>query len=134
LVLAEQQKTFNQTSNPYRFDLYEHLTQQAEWSAKTFGPGGSTLGIIDHIKKEIKEIEQTPFDLEEWVDVLILAFDACWRAGYSPDETIAMLVYKDQKNKSRKWPDWRTAEPGKAIEHIKEDTTEDQNYWFNERN
>ena len=115
----------NRKVDAAEFCLYDHLKQQAEWSEKTFGPGGSTLGVLDHIKKEIKEIEQAPFNLEEWADVLILAFDACWRAGHSPEDTIAMLIFKDRKNKARKWPDWRYQEPGKAIEHIKDEDNED---------
>ena len=105
------------------FDFMQHLQHQREWSIKTFGPGERSQGIVDHIRKELDEIETSPFDLTEWIDVVILALDGAWRAGYSPDEIIAALVAKQAKNESRKWPDWRTAAPGKAIEHIEEHTT-----------
>lgn len=41
------------------------------------------------------------------------------RAGYTPEQIVAALVAKQEKNESRQWPDWRTAEPGKAIEHLR---------------
>ena len=105
------------------FDFRRHLQRQRDWSAKTFGPGERSQGVVDHIRKELNEIEAAPFDLTEWIDVVILALDGAWRAGHSPDEIIAALVAKQAKNEGRKWPDWRTAAPGKAIEHIEEHTT-----------
>jgi len=102
------------------FDLAKHLARQREWSERTFGPGERTAGVLDHIRKELREIEADPTDLEEWIDVVILALDGAWRMGYSPAQIIAALVAKSAKNRSRKWPDWRTAEPGKAIEHVRE--------------
>jgi len=34
-----------------------HLARQREWSTRTFGPGPRTKGVIDHIRKELHEIE-----------------------------------------------------------------------------
>ena len=100
------------------FNLREHLLHQAEWSAKTFGPGERSAGIVDHIRKELLEIEADPYDLTEWIDVVILALDGAWRIGATPEQIIDALVAKQSKNEGRKWPDWRTAEAGKAIEHL----------------
>lgn len=50
---------------------------------------------------------------------MILAFDGALRSGHSPRRIISALVAKQAKNESREWPDWRTAAPGKAIEHIR---------------
>ncbi len=99
------------------FDLVAHLLRQREFSERTFGPGARTKGVIDHIRKELAEIEAAPDDVEEWVDVIILAFDGAWRAGWEPEAIIQAIVAKQLKNESRKWPDWRTAAPDKAIEH-----------------
>ena len=93
--------------------------KQREWSQKTFGPGHRTEGIIDHIKKELEEIEQDPGDIKEWIDIVILGFDGAWRAGYTPDEVARALRAKYRENEERDWPDWRTAPEGKAIEHIR---------------
>jgi hypothetical protein len=99
--------------------MLAHLGRQREWSARTFGPGSRTKGVVDHIRKELAEIEAAPLDLSEWIDVAILAFDGAWRAGYNPNEIIDMLRTKQARNESRTWPDWRTAAPDKAIEHVR---------------
>ena len=100
-------------------NLIKHLRRQRKFSFNTFGPGERTEGILDHIRKELKEIEEAPADLEEWIDVVMLALDGAWRAGYTPLEIANALANKQKKNEARNWPDWRTAEPGKAIEHVR---------------
>jgi hypothetical protein len=87
------------------------------WSKTTFGPTARTEGIIDHITKELQEIRESPFDLEEWIDVAILAFDGAWRAGYSPEEILTLFHHKLGKNMRRQWPDWRESDGTTAIEH-----------------
>jgi hypothetical protein len=99
------------------FDFHAHLARQAAWSEKTFGPGARTAGVCDHIRKELLEIEADPLDLAEWVDVVILALDGAWRCGGKPDQIIVGIAAKQAKNEGRNWPDWRTADPNKAIEH-----------------
>jgi len=102
---------------PDVFDFAAHLQRQRGWSGATFGPGARVQGVVDHIRKELKEIEADPGDLKEWIDVVILALDGAWRSGASPSEIIDALVSKQTKNEGRVWPDWRTADPNKAIEH-----------------
>lgn len=99
------------------FNLVAHLTHQREWSERTFGPGARTLGVIDHIRKELAEIETDPLDIREWVDVIILAFDGAWRAGWQPEDIVKAIVEKQAKNEQRTWPDWQTMSPNQAIEH-----------------
>ncbi|MDE3022952.1 MAG: DUF550 domain-containing protein [Pseudomonadota bacterium] len=103
------------------FDLISHLIRQRDFSLRTFGPGERTQGVLDHIRKELIEIEESPVDVYEWVDVIILAFDGALRAGHNPNAICDAILAKQIKNESRIWPDWRTAEPGKAIEHIKQE-------------
>ena len=100
-------------------NLEEHIRKQRDFSIKTFGPARGSARVIDHITKELAELIAKPNDLEEWIDIILLAIDGAWREGYTPKEITAALRYKQNKNESRKCPDWRTAEPGKAIEHIK---------------
>ena len=104
---------------PPDFDLAQHLQRQHDWSEKTFGPGTRTKGVIDHIRKELLEIEAEPNDLSEWIDVVILALDGAWRAGFTPKQIVAALEAKQAKNMAREWPDWRTASPDTAIEHVR---------------
>ena len=99
------------------FDFVAHLTRQAEFSARTFGPGARVAGVCDHIRKELIEVETSGGDLKEWVDVIILGLDGAWRSGATPQEIIAAIVAKQAKNEARTWPDWRTVDPTKAIEH-----------------
>lgn len=103
----------------HRFDFATHLARQRAWSEETFGPGTRTKGVIDHIRKELTEIESDPSDVEEWIDVVILALDGAWRAGFTPLQIIAALETKQTRNESRNWPDWRTASPDHAIEHVR---------------
>lgn len=104
-------------SKPDAFDFMAHLQRQREWSGRTFGPGDRVKGVIDHIRKELVEIEAAPRDLSEWIDVILLAIDGAWRSGATPGDIIAALAAKQAKNEARAWPDWRTADPNKAIEH-----------------
>ncbi|WP_198086635.1 dATP/dGTP pyrophosphohydrolase domain-containing protein [Variovorax sp. E3] len=101
----------------YPFDLVAHLNRQREFSAITFGPGVRTAGVVDHIRKELAEIEGEPFDVREWIDVVLLAFDGAWRTGATPEQIVHALVERQTRNESRTWPDWRTADLNKAIEH-----------------
>lgn len=98
------------------FDLISHLGNQMDFSIKTFGPGDRTKGVIDHIRKELKEIEEAQC-LDEWVDVILLALDGAWRCGATPTEICQGIAKKQKINEKRKWPDWRTADKDKAIEH-----------------
>ena len=134
-MLAEVTRVLPQREDGKRFDLEGHLERQRRWSERTFGPGDRTAGVVDHMHKELAEVLQARRDYEdnvsgqgqsgadprdvlpEWIDLVILALDGAWRAGASPREIIAALVAKQDRNEGRKWPDWRTADPNKAIEH-----------------
>ena len=108
-------------SGAQTFDLVQHLRRQMEFSARTYGPGDRTDGVCDHIRKELNEVQADAAagvpTLPEWVDVIILGFDGAWRSGATPEQIVAAIVAKQTKNEGRRWPDWRTADRGKAIEH-----------------
>lgn len=99
------------------FSFEQHLQRQRDFSERTFGPGPRAAGVVDHIRKELREIEENPGDLAEWIDVVILALDGAWRTGATAAQIIDALVAKQAKNEARSWPDWRTAPAGQAIEH-----------------
>lgn len=84
--------------------MIDYITRQIAWSLRTFGTGLRTHGITNHIRKELLEIEAEPLDLVEWVDVIILALDGAWRAGYSPAEIVSALESKQTVNFSRTFP------------------------------
>jgi len=96
----------------------EYISRQREWSLRTFGPG-RIQGVLDHIRKELEEIEADPTDLLEWADIIILALDGAWRSGHLPQDIIDAVKAKLTINENRKWPDWRTFGSESAIEHIR---------------
>jgi hypothetical protein len=109
-------------------DLKQHLLRQMAWSHANFGPGTRTLGVLDHIRKECAEVEQSGGSAAEWVDVVILALDGLTRQlafcnGERRDphqvvgEACQMIVGKQSRNEARAWPDWRQMPSDKAIEH-----------------
>lgn len=105
------------------YDLVAHLRRQRDFSRAAFGPSDRREGISDHIRKELEEIQAEPpgaVAVGEWVDVILLALDGAWRTGASPEQIAEALEAKQTKNENRSWPDWRTAEPGKAIEHVRD--------------
>ena len=103
--------------------LEEYIERQQKWSADTFGPGTRAKGIVQHLRKELEEVEAQPDDVFEWCDLVILALDGAWRAGYRPAQIVQALLDKQQKNLAREWPDWRERSQDEAIEH---DRTHDE--------
>lgn len=101
-------------------DIIDRLRRQRAWSERTFGPGSRAKGVVAHIRKELAEIEANPSDLEEWIDVVILALDGAWRTGATPEQIVTTWDAKQTKNESRQWPDWRTRGEDEAIEHVRE--------------
>lgn len=95
----------------------DHLERQRDFSLRTFGPGVRTAGVLDHIRKELVEVEVDPTDASEWADIIILAFDGAMRNGIAPQSIIDAIKKKQTINENRVWPDWRTADPNAAIEH-----------------
>ncbi len=108
-------------AEPLPFDLVAHINRAKAFSERTFGPGARTAGVVAHIRKELAEIEAAPDDLSEWIDVVILALDGAWRAGYSAEQIVDALAAKQAKNEARTWPDWRTAPADGPIEHVRDE-------------
>jgi hypothetical protein len=119
--------------------LIDHLTRQIVFSKGTFGINNRLNGLLDHISKELIEIK-TEIDncqnksgqekiSNEFVDVVILALDGLWRSvqleyPYLRTDDIAnisasYIFDKQNKNENRVWPDWRTTDSNKAIEHVR---------------
>jgi hypothetical protein len=98
--------------------LTDYLIRQWAWSRVTFGIGRRTQGILKHIRKELAEIENKPEDLEEWIDVCILAMDGFWRHGGKPEDFMPMLLAKQRKNFARRWPAIQPED--QATEHIRD--------------
>ena len=111
-------------------DFKAHLTRQIAFSRATFGPGRRTEGVIEHIGDELREVVTSNGDPAEWVDVAILALDGLWRSieasfphplsgDHIAERAVAMIVEKQARNELRTWPDWRTSDPTKPIQHVR---------------
>ncbi len=100
-------------------NIRSFLSELHEFSQKTFGPRQRVAGVIDHIHKELVEIERKPSDITEWADLLLLSFNGALGAGHSPDDILQALESKLQVNQKRCWPDWRNYSSNEAIEHLK---------------
>jgi len=100
-----------------KYDLVEWIENHIDWSQETFGDGKRTIGLCKHIRKELKEIEEAPCDLMEWIDVVILALDGAWRAGHSPESIASALWEKQVIISTRQYPKTSEDEPS---EHIRD--------------
>src|SRR6266850_7103710 len=85
-------------------NLTAYVSAQRTWSRLTFGDGRRTIGTTKHIEKELAEIRAKPDDLEEWVDIMILAIDGYWRAGGKALDLARRLKEKQEVNFNRQWP------------------------------
>jgi hypothetical protein len=117
----DNQKVF-EPQRSKKFNLYDFLIKHRKWTRAAFGPGKRTEGVINHLKKELKEIRNNPSDLEEWIDLILIAFDGAKRQGHSTYKIIQTMQYKFFINsQKRAWPDWRNLkdQQSEVIEHIK---------------
>lgn len=73
------------------------------WSYATFGTGRQTIGLIRHIEKELDELRQTPDELSEWIDVMILALDGYLRHGGTVENALRDMQAKQKINLARRW-------------------------------
>ena len=93
-----------------------YFVRQSKWSRETFGPGPRTKGIVEHIRKELEEVLENPYDLGEWIDLPMLAMDGFWRHGGKPEDILAHLNAKQRKNFARQWYKPRD---DRAVEHVR---------------
>jgi len=87
------------------------------WSTSTFGDGMRTTGITAHILKELAEIHANPHDVSEWIDVVILALDGAWRAGYTAEQVVDALFDKLAVIRTRIYP--KPASEDEPSEHVR---------------
>ena len=101
----------------YTQDFLAWLEDKCAWSLETFGTKQRTEGVLRHIESEIEEIRQSPNDLMEWVDVILLAFDGAFRAGFSPTQILSALFTKQKLNTMRTWNIPKDDEPSFHIKN-----------------
>lgn len=110
-------------NNPEPLPFYNMLAEEhARWSDATFGTPDvrGPLGPLDHLRKELDELAENPYDPEEYADAQLLLWDASRRAGVNAADLLRHTAAKLQKNKRRKWP--KQTDPNKAVEHDRSTT------------
>lgn len=101
-------------------NLVGFLADIMGWQDETFGPHQSLGGVVDHAMKEMREIKADPTDALEWIDLMTLCVSALRLMGKTADQAVATWIQKLAVLKARDWPDWRKADPDKAIEHVRD--------------
>ena len=71
------------------FDLIDYLRRQQLFPSAALAI--VAIGICDHIKKELVEIQEAPWDLKEWIDVVTLARIRRRRADERLEQIVAQL-------------------------------------------
>jgi len=84
-------------------DIIKFINEHIAWSRATFGEDYKWEQILNHIDEELREIEEYSNDVWEWIDVIFLALDGAWRAGYTAEQIIETMQEKQKINFSRKW-------------------------------
>jgi hypothetical protein len=99
--------------------LERFWTEHADWSQKTFGSDieRGPEGPLKHLALEVQECMASPGDLEEYADLILLAFDACRRAGFDYSDLVLACYRKLEKNRVRRW---QKAAPGEPTEHVRD--------------
>ena len=81
-------------------ELQDHIVS---WADRTFGKQRTPESIVAHLKKEVQELSEKPYDLEEYADVGILWLNAAAKAGYRLNDLTAAMISKHAENVGRKW-------------------------------
>ncbi len=113
------------------FNLEEYIFDHIKWSYETFGPGRRTVGLSEHIKKELNEVAENPTDVVEWIDIVILGIDGAWRSIAGDETTLSdervqnlariicfEMKVKQNANILRLWP--KNTDQSLPTEHIRE--------------
>ncbi len=66
-------------------------------------PNQPLAGKLEHLRREVHELQENPRDLSEWADVFILLLGSAAKAGIAAPELIAIAHEKMDINDSRKW-------------------------------
>lgn len=95
----------------------------AAWSIPTF-PQQSVESKIEHLRRELDELAESPTDVGEFADCFMLLMDTARIAGFSMNEILEATECKLWVNMQRKWgpPD----EHG-VCEHIENEDVEISN-------
>lgn len=74
--------------------LLKLLQEQRQFSVATFGPEPRLAGVLDHLEKELAEVQEATGDVMEWADCFLLCIDGSIRAGGDPSNIVAYMAHR----------------------------------------
>ena len=99
-------------------DWNELQTLCYTWANSQFGDRtGNPFGVLNHLHRELIELENNPTDVEEMADVMMLTIEIAAIMGWTMTDVFDATLMKLARNKKRTW--YPTDEEGVA-EHVKE--------------
>lgn len=99
--------------------LVEHVRRQREHLFRDGRPQHSLRARLLTLRFEITRPELLNGSLSSWVRIVLLGLAGACVTGASHSDIVNAVVSKLAINERRQWPDWRSADPGQAIEHIR---------------
>lgn len=99
--------------------LVRFLRDLMEFQHEAFGDRQTIEGVISHVDEEVVEIKADPTDRKEWLDLMTLGVSAFRRLGDTPESLAEAWRGRLEVLKGRTYPDWRTADPDKHINHVR---------------
>lgn len=94
--------------------------ERLAWSLQTF-PDATPQSALNHLKEEIKEIEQNIADgvndATEYADAIMLLLDSAGRRGISVVDILYAFRQKHEINKTRRWE----KNPDGSYYHVKDE-------------
>lgn len=85
------------------------------WSDETFGFNRLPTAPMHHLKKEIDELIESPYDTMEYADCFMLLLDSARMAGINCELLILATKHKLKVNRNRQWGE---PDSNGVVEHI----------------
>ena len=92
------------------------LEEMHQWQLHQF-PQATPHSALAHIKKELKELDDTPYDMEEWVDLFFLTIQGLTKLAREDLNAVRYEIYaKLIKNHNR---EWGQPDADGVVEHVR---------------
>lgn len=91
--------------------------EAGRWSDSVFGVDRNPRGPIAHLKKEVDELLDNPYDDMEYADCLMLILDAARCAGIPADDLLNTAWDKLAINRDLR--DWGKPDADGVVEHVR---------------
>jgi hypothetical protein len=83
-------------------ELQQLMDAHREFCTRTF-PGQTVAGVINHLRRECRELEDAPTDPLEIADCFLLLLDVAGRADLDAEQLLSWAQVKLDINRRRQW-------------------------------